>query len=156
MHFYLIIGYSKSLLKYSDSRLLGLPEIQSLLPRDNNLVLAAYSTSSWNSMASSMKALQNFELSSNLRESWPLSVSFLCKFVEWCFYTKKLQSSTIKSYLSNISTLHKLNGLSIMSFADFLVKTCLKGVENLHLCEPPHKRVRKPITLPLLKMLLLV
>ena len=95
------------------------------------LVSAAYSASSWNSFKCALNCLKLFEFRKGENLVWPLTIQQVCEFIEWCFYIKKLNVGSIKSYVSNIATLHKLNSLSHNTFSSFLVISSLKGVENL-------------------------
>jgi len=77
----------------------------------------------------------------------------MIKFVEWSFYTRKLSAPTIKSYVSNIATLHKLNGLEEKFSSNFVLKTAIRGIENLSLNTRNSHTQRKAMTLHLLKIL---
>jgi hypothetical protein len=97
--------------------------------------------------------LKNFEVSKNCSETWPLSTGHICKFIEWAFYEKGLKFTTIRSYVSNLATLHKIQDLQVNNFQNFLVKTSLRGVENLSFNIKSKINKRKAMTLPLLRIL---
>jgi hypothetical protein len=89
----------------------------------------------------------------NISVIWPLSVNVVCNFIEWAHYEKKLSSSTIRSYVSNLSTIHKLMFNNSEVFSDFRVKIALKGIENLALIPGKNLKPRKAMTLPVLRII---
>ena len=114
---------------------------------------AAFSSSSWNSILCAKNCFDLFAKKFSSGITWPISTKSLCNFIEWAFYTKGLNPSTIKSYVSNLATIHKLKGLCTESFSSFPVKLALRGTENLALVNPSHTNIRKAMSLPLLKIL---
>jgi len=147
-----LVGYGISASKYSETN----PLAATLSKLDNyslNLVSAAYSSSSWNSLICTKNSFSQFEILHGKSYSWPLTVETICKYVNWCFFTKKFEPSTIKTYLSNLATLHKLKNLEFSNFSSFLVKTHVRGVENLCLSNVHEKRCRRAMSLPVLKIL---
>jgi hypothetical protein len=100
-----------------------------------------------------MTSFELFEQQSGVSSPWPLPVETICKYVNWCFVTKKLEASTIRSYLANLATIHRLKNFDAANFTSFLVKTHVRGVENLSLMKGVNKRTRRAMTLPVLKIL---
>lgn len=66
---------------------------------------------------------------------------------------KKLKPSTVKTYLGSLSTIHKLRNLPHDNFSNYIVKTLIRGAENLTFYDEWAKDTRKVMTLPLLKLL---
>jgi hypothetical protein len=66
---------------------------------------------------------------------------------------ENLKPSTIRSYLSSIATLHKLQNKNAENFSNYIVKALIRGAENLKLYAQDKKETRKIMTLPLLKLL---
>jgi hypothetical protein len=67
--------------------------------------------------------------------------------------SKKLATSTIKLYLSDLKTGHKLRDLNTENFSDFFLNSMLKGAENLALYKGITKHAGLVMTFPLLKIL---
>jgi hypothetical protein len=44
----------------------------------------------------------------------------------------KLKPSSVKSYLNSLATLHKLRNIPYENFSCYLVKTLVRGAENLN------------------------
>ena len=95
----------------------------------------------------------NFQKASKSIAAWPISVDKICEFVEWLYYKRSLHPTTIKSYISNLRTIHKIHDLSSLNFNSFKVKSSLRGVENLFLAQGLKTNSRKVMTLPVLKIL---
>jgi hypothetical protein len=139
--------------KYSESNSHAQKLHQGNLLLQSKLVTAAYSSSSWNSLKCVENSFKIFEVASNKIFVWPLEVDSICEYINWCHFEKGLSASTIKSYISNLATIHKLKNLSAENFLSFLVKTHLRGVENLNLVSGCNNRTRRVMTLPVLKIL---
>jgi hypothetical protein len=65
----------------------------------------------------------------------------------------KLKPSSVKSYLNSLATLHKLRNMPHENFSCYLVKTLVRGAENMNFYNTDKKETRKVMTLPLLKIL---
>lgn len=77
----------------------------------------------------------------------------ICEFTSWMILSAKLKPSSVKSYLSSLATLHKLRNVPSVNFSCYLVKTLIRGAENLDFYNVDKKETRKVMTLPLLKIL---
>jgi hypothetical protein len=77
----------------------------------------------------------------------------VANFTAWALTENRLKSSTVKSYLSSLATLHRLRNVSDENFSNYIVKTIIRGAENLALYEDYAKDTRKVMTLPLLKLI---
>jgi hypothetical protein len=66
---------------------------------------------------------------------------------------QNLKPSTVRSYLSSLATLHKLQNKDAVNFSNYIVKALIRGAENLKLYAQHRKETRKIMTLPLLKLL---
>ncbi len=118
-----------------------------------SLMSASKSASSWNRYSSALKCLDQFATASNLPLTWPVSRVFLRNFVQWALLSKKLSPATLKLYLSDIKTAHKLKDVHIENFSDFFVNSMLKGASNLALYNSISSKARLVTTLPLLNIL---
>ncbi len=79
----------------------------------------------------------------------PVPINFVCYFVTYMYVHLHLAPSTIATYLSAISFLHKINN-HCDPCENFAVHKLLVGVSKLH---TTHKQTRLPITLPILHKL---
>ena len=102
---------------------------------------------------SAMKCFELFETEKSVKESWPLSKFVLRDFVSWAIFKRNLKSSTVQSYLGSLLQMHKLNDLSCDSFYDAVLKSMIRGAENLSFYKDMSKGTKKVMTLPLLKIL---
>ncbi len=78
-----------------------------------------------------MQCLKAFETHVNRALSWPLSDVDLCEFASWAVLKRCLKTSTVRTYLSNLSTAHELKGFGRVNCFQPLTKRALKGAENL-------------------------
>ena len=144
--------YKNAAPKYADDK----NSIPLSLQKDSalfsKLTVAAYSESSWKSLANAKKSFDDCCAETKLSNVWPLTETAVTSYIDWAFYKKKLNSSTIKSYVSNLCTIHKLKNMKVDAFYSFSVKTAIKGTENLNF-SIGKKPTRKAMTLPLLKIL---
>ena len=53
-------------------------------------------------------------------------------FISWAVLNKKLRPSTVQSYVSSLSYMHKINDLDSKNCTDFVVKSLIRGAENLN------------------------
>jgi hypothetical protein len=77
----------------------------------------------------------------------------LSEYIHWGIFKNELKASTIKSYISSLSFLHKLDGFDNSACCSFRTCTALKGAENLEFYNSMTKGTRKVMTLPLLRVL---
>jgi hypothetical protein len=77
----------------------------------------------------------------------------VANFTAWALTENRLKSSTVRSYLSSLATIHRLRNVSDENFSNYVVKTIIRGAENLALYEDYAKDTRKVMTLPLLKLI---
>lgn len=64
-----------------------------------------------------------------------------------------LKSSTVEAYVNSLSLYHRLNNLSDSGCSNYIVKTILKGANNLEIYNAPSVTYRNVMSLPLLKLL---
>jgi len=113
---------------------------------------AAYATATWRKYESAINSLKNFELCNKKFIVWPISSEVLIEYAVWGF-EKGLKSSSVESYLNMIKNIHKMKGLGCESFENFVLKSVVRGKENLELYENVVKGTRKVMSLDLLKIL---
>ena len=98
-----------------------------------------------------MKCTEKFAIHTNTHIEWPMSKHFLHSFTSWALSTKDLSHNTVKSYLHNISLVHKLKNIDHSNCNDFFLTTTLKGAKNWELYENLHKKGKPTITIQLLR-----
>ncbi len=127
-----------------------LPEVEGPA---RGLIQAFMTSSSWNKLHSAPNCFQQFKSERSLRSQWPLSDATLCDFVSWAVMVRGLKTSSVKTYHSNLSTIHELRGLGRVNCFQGLTKRALKGAENIAFYKSVVDDSRKVMTLPLLKLL---
>jgi hypothetical protein len=71
---------------------------------------AAYSSATWGRLASSFHSMEKFAQHTRIQVTWPFSQSILRKYIAWAFDMAELSSTTIKAYVHDFSTIHRLRG----------------------------------------------
>jgi hypothetical protein len=117
------------------------------------LINASIATSSWKKHLAARKSFENFEIFQGKKSDWPLADTHICEYISWAILKKGLRASTVKSYISSLTFLHKLHGLDSSGCESFLTNTALQGAVNLEFYSNMTRNVRKVMTLPLLKIL---
>jgi hypothetical protein len=115
------------------------------------LIRASLSTSSWNKHLSAIHCFNDFRKMHKINS--PLQNTDICNFINFVLNTKKLRHSTAKSYVSSLEFYLKLQNLDSSCCNDLLVKSMLKGAENLELYNEITKNCRRAMSFPLLKIL---
>lgn len=109
--------------------------------------------STWNKLLSALQCFQRFEVARKQAYSWPLSDLVLCDFVSWAVTVRGLRTTSVKTYLSNLSTIHELRGFGKNNCFKTLTKRAIKGAENVAFYKTLATKSRLVMTLPLLKLL---
>jgi hypothetical protein len=81
-------------------------------------VNSAVVTSRWGKYDSTLKAFAYFEAFKRSSFSWPLFRETCRLFIVWFVSIRKLQPSSIQSYISALKFLHHLRGLSCEQLTD--------------------------------------
>ena len=114
---------------------------------------AAFAQSTWRRHEAALNSFKQFDSTSSSSHLWPLSSETLQSYTSWAFTAKNLKSSTVKSYLSSLKCIHSLKNLSTQSFDSYVIKTMIRGKENMEIYSGESKTARKVMTLDLLKLL---
>jgi hypothetical protein len=85
--------------------------------------------------------------------SYPFELENVANFTAWAIMENGLKPVSVKSYLSSLTTIHRLSNVSDVNFSNYIVKTINRGAENLALYEDSAKETRKVMTLLLLKII---
>jgi hypothetical protein len=97
--------------------------------------------------------MQKFALHTGIQVTWPFSQSIMHKYIAWAFDTAELSSTTIKAYVHDFSTIHRLKGLDNSVCTSFFTLTALKGAEYMELYSNITKKCKSTMDLDLLKKL---
>jgi len=116
------------------------------------LLAASYANSTWKKFNCALKSYEKFLCDSNMCIVWPFSVDNLSKYVCWGS-EKGYRASTIESYLALLKNIHKLKGLESKNFDDYVLKSLIRGKENIEIYSKEVKATRKVMTLHLLRIL---
>jgi hypothetical protein len=114
---------------------------------------ASKSTSAWNRQLAAVNSVTLFANSTGIPVIWPFTPTFLRSYVNWACKIKKLSPSTIRLYISDLKTLHKLKDLETNCFEDYFARNMIKGAENLSMYNSIVKRSRLAMSFPLLKIM---
>ena len=87
-------------------------------------------SSTWKCYRSGWESFAGFLKHVGYSVTMPATVDTLLLYINYLFYWKKVKLSTVKSYLSHIKTLHKLNRVTVTQFDDIYIHQALKGVSN--------------------------
>jgi integrase len=97
-------------------------------------------------------AINSFAAWTGRRLDWPLSEEDILKFASWCDVERKLQASTIKTYLQSLSKIQQLRGGPRICLSKIpVLQDFLAGVRNVP--RIPRKSVKKTVSFPLLQIL---
>ena len=123
-------------------------------PAETQLLLeAAFSQSTWKKHEAALNCFKKFEQTTLSQSSWPIPIKILCSFATWACNIKNLKSSTVESYLSSLKTIHSLRLLDCSAFENFVLKSIIRGKENLEIYSLGSKPTRKVMNLHTLKLL---
>jgi hypothetical protein len=97
--------------------------------------------------------LEHFQAHTKEKLVWPLSNITLRFFTTFCLSVRRLKPSSVRTYLSAISYLHRIKGYEAFKIEDPVVEALLKAAENLDMAADSGNNKRRAMTLPLLKIL---
>lgn len=109
------------------------------------------SRATWGKYNSGYNAFACFEAEHCTSFPWPLSQEVCRAFTVWCVGSRKLQPSTVRTYLSALKFTHHLKGLSCDHLeGDKILALLLKGSFHHSLSNPSATSTRRVVTFPLL------
>jgi len=113
---------------------------------------ASIAKRTWQKYNSGWKAFEEFEDHVETTFAWPLTKDTLRGFTAYCLAIRKIQSASVRAYISSLAMLHKLKGFTNVDLQDDIVNMMLRGADNLILAAgiQPHNN-RRAMTLPLLR-----
>jgi hypothetical protein len=147
-----------NLLKYSTdtdhmSRMLDMLTLSGSgnIVHNNPLLNAAYAKSTWSKHMSSINSYLNFCQDKEISEPWPITLDYIKDYILWATFDKNLTNSTVKNYMSSLSTCHTIMGHPTDVFEHPIVILMLRGAKNTEISN--YKPTRKIITIPILKLI---
>ena len=118
------------------------------------LLNASIARSTWSKYQSGVNAFACFEAQHCTSFPWPLTREVCRAFAAWCHHARKLQPSSIKSYLVALKFVHHLKGLPCSHLdKDPVLGLLLKGSLHLAAQDPSNSSTRRVVTFPLLLVL---
>jgi len=117
------------------------------------LLNAAYTADTWKSFNSILNKLRKFHIEIQTDLIWPLSNEIAAKFCNWLMTKEGLTSKSTTVYMNALATIHRLKCLSDDSCKSPIVKTLIKGKENLESNLTFKSKGRTAMSLPVLKII---
>jgi hypothetical protein len=118
---------------------------------DQRYISAAYEENTWKRVNAAKNCLKRFAKETQTHVTWPLNSNTTLYFTNWALSKKGLSHSTVKAYLNNISLIHKLKEKDNSACNTFLIKTTLKGAENLAMYKNEGSNSKATISIQLLQ-----
>ena len=114
---------------------------------------AAYAESSWNKINSALNAFKKFCVEKSVKYELPIASENMNDFVSWAILELKISPDSVKSYVSSLKLIHKLQGLPTTGCSNFICKTLIRGAQNLQFYKENVKEQKKVMSLPLLRLM---
>jgi len=118
---------------------------------ESPLTNAAYAKSTWAKHCTSINSYHDYADENGIPYRFPLELDDLIGYIEWAVFERNLSASSVKSYVSSLSTTHHLINMKSEIFDNPIIKLMLKGAENT--CKSTMKPSRKVVTIPILKLI---
>ena len=87
-------------------------EMSSLSDKFEKLIISSVSKQTWAKHSSALSCFYDFCKTFNVKFSMPISVQYARAFATWAVTSRKLKSSTVKSYLSSLNTANALGNFN--------------------------------------------
>lgn len=115
----------------------------------NTLLKSSLAPNSWKTYHSALESLNKFRSIYHLPNEWPVPLYDIMSYIAYLSYSG-IATSTVTTYISGISHMHKMYNLSDNT-ESFLVGKMLEGMKRKSAKRPD---IRMPISLKLLKKLI--
>ena len=126
-----------------------IPALDSLNEEVNFLINMPMASGTWKTYKTAVDSLENFRKIYKMNPIWPVPVEILAQFITYLSY-KGLTASTVSTYISGLSHVHKMNGLQDNTKFFFISKM----LEDMKRKNPQQTDIRAPISIGLLKRLI--
>ena len=104
------------------------PTLDSLNEEINVLINMSMASGSWKTYKTAVDSLENFRKIYKMNPIWPVPVEILAQFITYLSY-KGLTASTVSTYISGLSHVHKMNGLHHSTKVS-LISKMLEGMKR--------------------------
>jgi len=129
-------------------------EMTQLCSKFQNLVLHSSTAQTWGRHRTAINAYTEFCTVYNTKVAWPASTEQIRAFSTWAVTYKKLQVSTVKTYISSISTIQHLGNVKHENYTDDRsLKLALKGADTLQKANNTPRPVKLAMSIDMLKVL---
>jgi hypothetical protein len=116
-----------------------------------NLMNLSVSRATWGKYNSGVNAFACYEAAHCTSFPWPLSQEVIRGFAVWCIGSRKLQPSSVRTYISSLKFVHHLKGMSSEHLEkDKTLGLLLKGAAHHALLNTSISSTRRVVTFPLL------
>ena len=127
----------------------NIQKFNSLNEEVNCLINMSMASGTWKTYKTAVDSLANFRKIYKMNPIWPVPVEILAQFIAYLSY-KGLTASTVSTYISGLSHVHKMNGLHD-STKFFLIS---KMLEDMKRKNPQQSDIRASKSIGLLKRLI--
>ena len=129
-------------------------EMTQLCSKFQNLVLHSSTAQTWGRHRTAINAYTEFCTVYNTKVAWPASTEQIRAFSTWAVTYKKLQVSTVKTYILSISTIQHLGNVKHENYTDDRsLKLALKGADTLQKANNTPRPVKLAMSIDMLKVL---
>lgn len=115
----------------------------------NSLLKSSMACNTWKTYNSAIESFNKFRQIYKLPDIWPVSVQNIVRYIAHLSHAKT-SASTVATYISGLSHVHKLNGFDDPT-KSFFVSKILEGFKRKN---PGSKDLRMPVSSALLKQLI--
>jgi len=128
--------------------------MSNLCEKFKHLVIHSSTAQTWGRHSSALNAYTEFCTTHNQDIIWPASLKLIRAFSTWAIAYKKLQVSTVRAYISSISTIQHISDITPENYAaDRSLKLALKGAETLQKMHSIPRPVKLAINIHMLQIL---
>jgi hypothetical protein len=96
------------------------------------LMSASKSFGAWNRQLSALNSFKKFCLAKGFTVTWPIPVVTLRSYVGWSLNSRKLATSTVRQYLSDLKNFHLLSNVTTKHFEDFFLTSISEEQKTCH------------------------
>jgi hypothetical protein len=82
-----------------------------------DLIGAAFTSSTWGKLKTALNCYLKYAQTNDVIVSYPFELENVANFTVWALTENGLKSSTVKSYLSSLATIHRLRNVSDENFS---------------------------------------
>ena len=137
-----------------DSKKLLPSNLVSLSSDLEKLLINSVTASTWRRHRSASNLFGKFCENFGIVCELPITIEVMRAFVTWTLTNRKLQSSTIESYISSLATMHNLAGVKCAQFSkDRCIILALNGGKNIALRQTDTHTTRLSMNIHLLSIL---